>query len=291
MSLDLGTLQTVVGKVPVVHRLALAVVPVDAITQRAVAAGLRVDVEPLAPPALLAQGWPNRAPQSMRNGAAHVVLHTATVPQLPGAALTVRITDPAATFVARRLRVPLWTLADVTGADTVPPASAYIPSLRRQISPWLLPGPAFPLPGGITAIRVRVLRTGEPVRWARVEAWDAAGARVAWAHGDEHGQALLILDGLAAPSNPFTPVGLAVRLHVPPAPLPATTLADLEYDPFADLPVELIARSPLAPAPPVEGDDVSIGVAVPAGYLTSTQDELIDAVVGTVTPQHDIEFR
>ncbi|MDD9207540.1 hypothetical protein PU560_13875 [Georgenia sp. 10Sc9-8] len=276
MSTDLGTLRTPHGDVPVTHRLALAVWPLDALHQHPVTHGLRVGVErPGARPR-------RSRPLQASGGGVFLLPHGSGVPTTPGARLPVRVTDPRGRYAPRRLDVPLWVLPEVRAAEEVPPTGDYIPALRRTVRPWLLPGPAYFLPRGVSGLRLRVLRQGRPVRWARAEAFDAAGHRVAWGHGDEHGQVTLVVDDLA-PGTPAT-TKLAVRVHVPD---PTSTTEPTAEDPWADLPVETVPRPA---APPTFDDDVTLGVAVPPTYLTSTQDGVLDLRVGVLSPQHDLEF-
>lgn len=300
MTAPLGTIDTPLGRVPVAHRLALAVAPVDAVTRRPAPPGIRVGRETVRSLART-QRPPRRAldPQRVAVGVAagagaFVVLHDRSVPTEPPAGsppgtppeLTVRVTDPAGRFVPRRLRVPIWTLDDVGAVDDEPPSGTAVPALSRTIRPWLLPGAAYLPPGGATGARLRVVRSGAPVRWPRVEVFGTGGARLGWGHGDEHGQVLLVIDSLGS-AMPSGPVAVALRVHVPPAPAalppdPAGT------DPLRDLPVEGLPRQPAGPV--TFTDDATIGVAVPAGYATASADVVRTLVPGRVTSLPDIPF-
>lgn len=298
MTADLGTVGTALGRTPVAHRLALAVAPVDAVTRRPAPPGVRVGRE--TPRSLTQAGRrprPSRDPQRVAvrvpdAAGIHVVVHDRTVPAArpPGAppgpppALTIRVTDPGERFVPRRLTVPIWTLDDVRGVDNDPPTAAAVPALSRAIRPWLLPGAAYLPPGGATGGRLRVVQGGTPVRWPRVEVFDGAGSRLGWGHGDQHGQVLLVVDSLGG-GMPAGPVAVALRVHVPPAP-PAP--ADPGTDPLWDLVAEPLPRQPVPAG--AFADDASIGVGIPAGYLTASVDVVRALVPGRITALADIPF-
>lgn len=296
MTMQLGTVETVVGPEPVVHRLALAVRPLDAVTERPVGRGVVVAREtarsvarrrPSSGPWRLRQGDGEGVPLVDHGGGVFVLLQRQDVPTAAGAAVTVRVVDPAARWVPRRLRVPIWTLGEVRGADDEPPSAAYVPALHRLLRPWLLPGSGYYLPNGSTALRIRVVLNKLPVRWPRVEAFDASGVTVGWAHGDEHGQVLLAVGetGTAPPAPPK--VTLALRSHIPD---PALAPKPDANDPLADLVVEDVPRSPAPPAHPTLDDDVSRGLTIPPSYLTAGQDTVLTLTVGEVLPADDIAF-
>ncbi|MER7756219.1 hypothetical protein [Kitasatospora sp. NPDC097643] len=264
------------GRVDVLHRLALAVRPLDARTTGP-AGGVRVGRE--APP----PGGPVQPLES--HGAGGSVLRYGTG-GVRGRVVVLRLDDPDRRFVPRRFRLPLWTLAELTGADARPPTAGYVPAASRLLRPWLLPGVAYPVTGGITGLRLRVTYLGQPVRWPRVEAFAAGGVRIGWAHGDEHGQVLLLVDGIGKQSHP-TPSAFDVvlrtavpdRVHLPPV--------DPD-DPLADLVVEDVPRSQ---APPTDQDldnPVLRGVALPPGYRTASRDVLRSLTVGRVLPATDL---
>jgi hypothetical protein len=140
-------------------------------------------------------------------------------------------------FVPRRLRIPL---TDPAAHDTTPLAGL----IRR---PALMPGAAYPIHASATVLRGRVLRGGEPVRWARVEALAPDGPTtcpgalsedlLAVAHGDDRGEFLLVLPPAAATVGAVTlTTTLCIRAwaHDPP-PADAETRAT---DPHWDLPRE-----------------------------------------------------
>ena len=303
MTAPSGTLGTLFGRIPVAHRLALAVAPVDAVTRRAAPPQVQVGRE--TPRSLRRAARPHRPSLDAQRVAvpvpaaagAHIVVHDRSVPVAPPAGtppgtppeLTIRITDPGGRFVPRRVTVPIWTLDDVRDVDDDPPTGSAIPALSRTIRPWLLPGAAYLPPGGATGARLRVVRGGVPVRWPRLEVFDASGARLGWAHGDEHGQVLVVLDSLGS-GMPSDSVPVALRVHVPPAPPPnPVPPADPDTDPLWDLIPEPLPRQPV-PAGPFT-DDTTIGVAVPAGYSTASADEVRILVPGRVSTLADIPFQ
>ena len=293
---DLGTVDTIWGQAPVAHRLALAVMPVDAITRHLVPPEVWVGRETrksleLAKRRSRTRPDPRRPTVAVPGGAGgYVVVHDTTVPRLgppnspPGTdpELTVRVVDPAGRWVPRRLRVPIWRLADVRADPAVGATS-------RSIRPWLLPGPAYPLSGGATGARLRVTDNARAVRWPRVEVFDGLGERIAWAHGDEYGEVLVVLDELG-PGLPTADVLVSVRVHVPGAlpGAPPVTQRDLESDPLADLPIEVLPRQPRAPG--AFNDDATIGVGVPAGYRTASADVPLPFSPGRVVRFPDIAF-
>ncbi|MET8625820.1 hypothetical protein ABZW30_19065 [Kitasatospora sp. NPDC004669] len=264
------------GRVDVLHRLALAVRPLDARTA-APAAGVRVGRE--APP----PGGPVRPLES--HGATGSVLRYGTG-GVRNRTVLLRVDDPARRLVPRRLRIPLWTVGELSDADGRPPTAGYVPAASRLLRPWLLPGVAYPVTSGMTGLRLRVTYLGLPVRWPRVEAFGAGGVPVGWAHGDEYGQVLLLVEGIGALHHP-TPSAFDValrtavpdRAHLPPVdPL----------DPLADLVVEDIPRSQAPPTAADLDNPVLRGIAVPPGYRTATRDVVRSLTVGRVLPETDL---
>lgn len=295
----LGTMETKLGRTAVAHRLALAVVPVDAVTHHPAPPGLRVGRETQRSSASYRARRPSLELQHgaipVPGAAAYVLLHDRTIPPqppqpptdpppVPPPTVSLRITDRACRFVPRRFSVPIWTLGEVCGADAETPIGTFVPALSRSIRPWLLPGAAYGVPGGATGARMRIVRDGHPVRWARVELFGAAGGRLGWGHGDDNGEVLVLLNRLG---NGIVsgPVDVAIRVHIPPSrdkpPENETT------DPLWDLEPERLPRGALSPAVP---DDVTIGVAVPNGYLTSAADEVRAIIPGRITVLADITY-
>jgi hypothetical protein len=151
-----------------------------------------------------------------------------------------RLTDPAWRFVPRRLAVSA--------------------AAGRICRPALFPGPAYDLPVGAVAVRGRVLRGGEPVRWARAEALrPGTGVVIGRAHGDHRGEFLLLVGpGAAATPALALPIAVVVRVFGPDAaPVPGPEAAG---DALWDLPVE--------PVPVAGGEGVLRGETVPDGYVS-----------------------
>ena len=137
------TLETSVGTAQVVHRLALSVVCINAVTQRLLSAPIRIGRE--ARGRFLASGsdpsWPC-VPLDTRRPAGGALLFG---PHLPTRPFVLRIADPSRRYVARRFEVTVWDEATARRvdheSDGVP-----IPAHYRLLQPWLLPGTAYPLP-------------------------------------------------------------------------------------------------------------------------------------------------
>ncbi|MFD7626452.1 hypothetical protein ACFV7Q_10465 [Streptomyces sp. NPDC059851] len=274
------------GTAEVLHRLALAVRPLDARTRAPAGPGLRVSCE--------YDPVPGRRPHPgdlLRplegHGATGFVLRHGTSGGLPHT-VTVRVDDPARRWIPRRFRIPLWTRPELAGADTRPPSAPYVRADARLLLPWLLPGPAHPVPLGTTGIRLRVTTAaGTPVPWPRVDAFGPGGVPLGWAHGDEHGQVLLLIDGVGVlPSPPPSRFDIALRTHAPdPPPGPAAGPA---ADPLAALVAEPVGRSTSPPRPQDLDNAVLRGTARPAGYLSGAADTVRTLTIGHVVHAADL---
>ncbi|MGW8783902.1 hypothetical protein ACWGNM_38380 [Streptomyces sp. NPDC055796] len=277
------------GPVEALHRLALAVRPLDAGSRTAAGPGLRVGRESAAVPGRRRRSAQDLVRPLEGHGATGFVLRHTTAGELP-AAVTVRVEDPARRWIPRRLSVPLWTRAEVSGADEQPPTAAHVRADARLLVPWLLPGPAYPVPQGTTGLRLRVVRpdaAATPVRWPRVDAFGPGGVPLGWAHGDEHGQVLLLIDGVGVLPYPVpSRFAVALRTHAPdpPADLPA----DPSGDPLADLCAEPVVRSANPPRPQDLDNAVLRGTARPAGYRTAAADTVRALTVGRVVHAADL---
>ncbi|MFC8662313.1 hypothetical protein [Streptomyces sp. NPDC057199] len=271
------------GPVDVLHRLALAVRPLDARTRGPAGPGLRAGLE--AAPVPGRRMPPHGVVRSLeRHGATGFVVRHGTSGGLP-ATVAVRVDDPARRWIPRRFSVPLWTRAELARSDAVPPGAPHVPPGSRLLLPWLLPGPAYSVPDGTTGIRIRVTRAGWPVRWPRVTAYGSGGVLVGWAHGDEHGEVLLLLDTVVPASQRRTLFPVALRTH---APDPATAPRPDPLDPSADLVVEAVARSQ---SPPTDADldnPVLRGTSLPPGYETGATDTVREFTVGQVVHADDL---
>lgn len=266
-------IQTSAGPAQVMQRLALAVEVPDAMTDRPADMPVRVGREVAAPRGAAPPpdpSWPCNALE--RSGIARFKLRRS--PQLP-AVITVRIDDRRRRYVPRRVSITLWPEADIEAIDNDPPTGPYIPVKSRLLRIWLATGSGYPLPGGTTAIRGRVLRgtaggalsPGNPVRWPRVTAIGPGNVPVGWAHGDDRGEFLLPI----VSAGTLTPVDAQFAVDLDVAGLPAAQVQRPDpADRCADLTVETVPRSS---APPVPGDldnDLLRGRAIPPGYVTGT---------------------
>lgn len=264
-------IQTSVGPARVMQRLALAVEVPDAMTDRLADMPVRVGREIAAPPGAAPPpdpSWPCRALE--RYGIARFKLRRG--PQLP-AVITLRIDDRHRRYVPRRVSITLWPEATIEAIDNNPPTGPYIPVRSRLLRIWLATGSGYPLPGGTTAIRGRVLRgaaggalsPGNPVRWPRVTAIGPGNVPVGWAHGDERGEFLLPI----VSAGTLTPVDAQFAVDLDVAGLPAAQAQRPDpVDRCADLVVENVPRSSAPPAPGDLDNDLLRGRAVPPGYVT-----------------------
>lgn len=265
-------IQTPVGPARVMHRLALAVEVLDAVTDRLADMPVRVGYEVAEPPGAAPPdpSWP--CSPLDRSGIARFKLRRG--PQLP-AVITLRIDDLFRRYVPRRVSITLWPEADIEAIDNTPPKGPYIPVKSRLLRIWLTPGSGYPLPGGTTAIRGRVLRgaagatlsPASPVRWPRVTAIGPGNVPVGWAHGDERGEFLLPI----ASAGTLTPVDPQFDVDIDVAGLPVAQVPKPDpADRCADLVVETVPRSSAPPAPGDLDNDQLRGRATPPGYVAGT---------------------
>lgn len=216
-----------------VVRLALGIEPTDPLFRSRIGQPVQVALD----------GTPVLRTVARRDSCRFVLRATAGVED----PVELRIQDPTRRYVPRRLRVRL----------PVPMAQG------RQIRPALLPGAAYGVPAGAMGIRGRIVRDGEPMRWCRAEARRAVDdLLVGWAHGDEHGEFLLLLDPAASRGADLVlPVEVGVSVFGPDvAPDPAA-VADSDVDPLWDLPLEEADLTGAAVA-------VLAGQALPDGYVS-----------------------
>ena len=264
----MSVIDTAVGPAPVLHRLALGVECLDAVTERPVRTDVAVGRE--VDPRLLAADhdpeWPCLRLESKRIGRSRIRFDHATP-----TSVRLRLVDPQRRFVPRRFDLPLWTLPEILAAEAAPPD---VPGRARLLRPWLWPASGAVLPRGMTVIRGVVRSAGGPVRWARLTAVRPADGPIGHGHADERGEFLVVVGdmGSLAPPAPST---LSVDLVVT-APDPATAVVDPE-DTYADLVVEALARPSNPPLPGELDNAVLRGTATPAGHVANT------AVVPTLT--------
>jgi len=172
-----------------------------------------------------------------------------------------RLVDDRRRIVPRRMRIPLRPLAV---ADTKP----YTDRVRR---PVMFPGAAYDLSSLVTGLRGRVLRGGNPMRWARVIAvTPGTNSPAARAHGDDRGEFLLLIGSAAAPvTETDTSVSFDVQIWGPavvPVPVPPTLA---QIDPLWDLPLE----KPVSlgnPDPVDPADPMFAGLTTPDNYILLT---------------------
>lgn len=252
------TIETSVGPVPVLHRLALGLVARDGVTSRGVAHGLRAGWEPH--PRLLPRGRPGWWPCVDLEGLGGGRFRLRAAPARPDI-VVVRLYDPARRYVPRRLEVTLWPYA----ALVVQPPGNDVPVASRTLPVWLAPGAAYPLPRGATAVRGRVVRDGSPARWARVVAIGPGNAVLGRAQVDDRGEFLLLLADTN--QNPVqSTVGVDLRVRGPAGP-PA--LHDRDGDLLGDLVAEPVVRPANPPAPGDLDNPVLRGVTPPPGYVAN----------------------
>jgi hypothetical protein len=227
-----------------IQRLALGIEPIDAQRLHRVARPLSIAVE--RPPKASA-----KPPVVRHSSCLHALLY---YPALVDS-VDIRIGEDIRQFVQRRFTIPLHTASTVDG----------FPVGDRVRRPFMFPGAAYDLDSGATGIRGRVVRNGNPMRWARVEASLAAsGEIVGRAHGDDRGEFLLVIGSTAVGIGDLPKlVTLQVTVYGPAVP-PTPATPDLPLlDPLWDLPLE----TPPAPGAP---DPVSTGELLPANYTAKT---------------------
>ena len=170
--------------------------------------------------------------------------------------------------VPRRLSIPIMTLADVETAeqDEADLANKTIKDFRRRIRrPGFFPGAAYNFNATATGLRGRVIRNGQPMRWARVVATlTGSSVVVGRAHGDDRGEFLLLINAKVTTGS-ATPKPLNIDVAVlGPASAPVPVPANLpEIDPLWDLPLEPLANPGLA-------DPVGAGEQNPTNYTKVT---------------------
>jgi hypothetical protein len=264
---------TIVGDAQVLHRLALAVECVDAVTRSALATDVRIGAE-VAP---RLRTYPDDPTWPCADLTPHGVGRATRLhrPPMP-ANITVRIDDPTRRFVPRRLTTRLRTDADISASDNE--SGTYIPAGSRRLRVWLSPGSAYQLPRTTTGIRGRVMRGANPARWPRITAVGPGGPPIGWAHGDDRGEFVLVIvsTGSIAPPAPGT-LDVTLTVTAPAAPESTTS------DPLSDLVVENVPQSHVPPAPGDLRNPLLQGRATPPSYATSTTHTNLTVPVGVTT--------
>lgn len=271
-------IKTIFGEAEVLHRLALAVDCVDAVTRSLLATQVRIGAE-VAP---RLRTYPNDPTWPCADLIPHGFGRATRLHQPPMPSnITVRIDDPTRRYVPRRLTTPLRADVDITASDNG--TGTYIPVGSRRLPPWLSPGSAYQMPRSTTAIRGRVARGTTAARWPRITAIGPGGQEVGWAHGDDRGEFVLVIVSTGA-IHPPAPSTLAVTLIVT-APSNPPAVSD---DPLADLVVESVPQSQIPPADTDKDSPQLRGRATPPGYVTSTTPTNLTISVGVTTqlPTH-----
>jgi hypothetical protein len=258
-------------EIRVLHRLALGVEPIDALSRQPIGPRVRVGREVtilrrrLGPETVL-DPLARRVdlPLETTGTGRFKLRHGGDV----GATAIVRIADPTRCFVPRRFEVPLWTLAEVDAQS-----GPYVPARSRLLRPWLLPGTTYAISRGTTALRGRIARNGQPVAWPRIAAVGPGGLVVGRAQGDERGEFLLVLTetGTVPPPPPPT-LNVQLVLHGPAAG------AGVPPDP----PLEQVARSSAPPLPADLENPLLRGESVPPGHTQSSSSPIVTVSIGEV---------
>jgi hypothetical protein len=231
-----------------VKRLALGLEPIDAGRGLRTAHALRVVFNEAV------TGLP-RPSVDRHDSCLHALLYQ------PGVAdrVALRFVESERRFVPRLISYPILTLED---AESLP----YQNRVRR---PALFPGAAYDVASLHTGIRGRVIRDGQPGRWARVTATlPGGGPVVGRAMADDRGEFLLLLHPSASPVGDLVdPLEIRVDVFLPAAaPVPPSPDVPAQ-DPFWDLPLE--EAQTLDPADP-EDDPVSAGEILPGDFTATT---------------------
>lgn len=278
-----------------VQRLLLGIHPADALSGDLPVAQLRVEIERALPHAGLAGSTPACVPQirgrrpralCRHDSGRFALLYQAGL----GDSIDLRIDDTERRYIPRRMRVPLLTLAQI---ETAEGGGDGADLSNRSRAPILFPGAAYPLISSATGLRGRVLRAGEPVRWALVEAMtlppdplpDPAPAEdlLVRTRADDRGEFLLLLPPRAG-AGADLPQQIPLRIAVSgPNTVPVPADAALPgLDPLWDLP-----RDDWSDA--ADPDPIDIGQALPSGWRRSASTRDIDFTPGRVLTGADLD--
>lgn len=256
-----------------IHRLALGVEFIDPIRDRGLMHPVRVDIEREIPHAMKRPAAPYCCLQSTGLAPSSLCRHPSgryALLYYPGIGthITLRIYDHSRYYVPRRLQVSLLTLKQLEEQET--------PNyLLRQRRPVLFPGAAYDLCGTATGLRGRVLREEQPMRWAFIDArLPDTNSLVGRARSDDRGEFLLLLFPGAAPASDLTRM-IQIRISVSgPTMAPVPDSGDIPGRDFLwDLPLEVLSDPGL-------NDDVALGNALPADYVTMPNTRLVDFEIG-----------
>lgn len=243
-----------------VFHLALGIEPLDALSGQRLTRSVDVRPEEFGSPLADWRRWrpgetlTSALPRMHRHASGRFVRrYDAITP----AQVTVRIVDDLVEvrrrgagqgrgIVPRRLRIGLPSRTEVVDAEADPNTSP-IPRWRRAFSIGCFPGADADLASRSTVLRGTVVRqlngVDVPVRWARVRGTNADNDVVGWAHGDDRGEFVLVVNvgdnDIGVPTNPV-PVTVTIGAQLPPPAAPADPMRVVR-DPLWDLPVETIA--------------------------------------------------
>lgn len=175
--------------------------------------------------------------------------------------LTIRLYDTALEYIPRRIQVPLISLAEIESIETLEPLDYFGSRVRRIV---VFASSQYPLSGGETGLRGRVLRDGVAMRWAFIEARSPASNEIVTRSRTDHrGEFLLVLPPSASLASDISPT-LDLRLSVigpPTVPAPISAL-EPTIDPWWDLPLEILPNTGTP-------DTVASGEQSPAGFVTA----------------------
>jgi hypothetical protein len=244
-----------------VHRLALGIEPIDAQRGRRLSYDLQVGYD-------LALAGLRRPPIERHNSNLFALRYQRGVPDSTGQ-VDLRFFDLSEPvykpdndrrrIVPRRLRIPILDEVDVEAQEAVDRLQ-----FRRRIRrPVFFPGAAYDMTATATGMRGRVIRDGEPMRWARVIArLTGSTVVVGRAHGDDRGEFLLLINAAVTAGSSW-PDPLEIEVSVfGPDPFPPVVPPEVKArDPLWDLPPETMV------APDMAVDDVATGKAVPTTYI------------------------
>jgi len=216
-----------------------------------------------------------------------------------GTHIDVRMLDASERLVPRRLRVPLVDLLDpISHIEDLAVLDA-LPVGQRSRFPAFYPGATYDVSDRVTGLRGRVVVSDGgappslvPVRWPRIEArLPAGGQPFAWAHGDQHGEFLLILppESIPAPAVEM-PKTLALQITAHgrrglPAVVPPALVR--KADPYWDLPLEPLGVPGILPT----DDLVALGRVIPADYdgaFSQSVTFTYSSIISSGVPSFDI---
>ncbi|WP_319549563.1 hypothetical protein [Desulfogranum marinum] len=257
----------------IIHQLALGIECIDLNHERGLMHPVRIDIEKKLPHSSKKIGAPycnyqssTQSPDSLcrHPSGRYCLLYYLGI----STHIDLRIYDHCRYYVPRRLRVPLLPLEQVN--QTINSHH----SLRRR-RPVLFPGAAYDIYGNSTGLRGRVLRDGQAMRWAFIEAvLPGTVELVGRTRCDDRGEFLLLLTPDAAPESELTRT-IQVQVSVAgPATIPDQE--NFTRDTLWDLPLELLPDPGLI-------DNVSSGDSFPDGYVTALSAvRIVDFEIGRI---------